>query len=123
MIIAQLLFPLFALVTLSVLINPKRYKQIAKELSNSHALIYMASMINLLGGTAIILYHNVWTQDRSTIITIIGWLAALKGTIYLLFPNSVSSMAKWASNKSTIYIMAIISIIISVILFSLTGLN
>ena len=123
MMIAQLLFPMFALVTLSALINPKWYRQVAKEIANNHALIYIASFINILWGTAIILNHNIRVSDRSVVITLLGWLAALKGTIYLLFPQSVSAVSKITASKSTIYVAAIIGIIISVILFSLAGLR
>lgn len=78
MVIARLLLPVFALVAISAFINPKRFKNIAKEFAASPALGYIASFLNLMGGSAVILYHNMWSQDRSVIITILGWLAAIK---------------------------------------------
>lgn len=90
--IAQLLFPIFALITISALIHPKRYKEIVKEIMKSSALLYMVSSCKLLVGTAIILYHNTWTHDRSTLITVLGWLAAVKGAIGMLFPYAMADM-------------------------------
>lgn len=120
MLIAKLLFPVFALVTITAFIRPKFYREIAKEIMNSHALIYIASFMNLIGGTAIILYHNTWTQDWSTLITVIGWLAAVKGAIYMVFPKAAIGMVTNATqSKAFVYFMGIISALFAVALYSL----
>ena len=123
MLIARLLLPVFALVTIAAFVNPKRFKNISKEIANNSALAYIASFINLIGGTAIIMYHNTWVQDRSTLITVIGWLAAIKGAVYMLFPRSLESVAEWAGNKTTVYICAVIGALMTIALFSISGLR
>lgn len=120
MLIAKLLFPMFALVTITAFIRPKFYREVAKDLMNSHALIYIASFMSLIGGTAIILYHNTWSQDWSTLITLIGWLSAIKGTAHMLFPKaSIGTVAEWTQSKGFVYFMGIISALFSIILYTL----
>lgn len=104
MTIAYLLLPLFALITISAIINPKRYKQVLKDSVEHPALMYIMSIVTIVGGTAIIMYHNVWTNDRTTTITIVGWMMILKGSIRLLFPKTAEHMMLWAANKNTIYL-------------------
>lgn len=120
MLIAKLLFPVFALVTITAFIRPKFFKEVTKDLLNHHALIYIASFISLIGGTAIILYHNTWTQDWSTLITILGWLSAVKGVMHMLFPKAtIGAVSEWTQSKGFIYFAGIVCAVISVILYSL----
>ena len=46
----------------------------AEEFLNSHALIYLAGIITLTAGLAIVLTHNVWAADWRILITVLGWL-------------------------------------------------
>ena len=78
MTIAYLLLPVFAVMTISMIINARRYKQIMKDCIEHPALLGFTSMVTLFGGTAIVLYHNTWTADRTTAISVIGWLMVLK---------------------------------------------
>lgn len=123
MIIAQLLLPVFAAVTISLFINPKWYKQMAKEIADSPSMVYLLSVIKLIFGTAIVLYHNIWGQDWATIISLIGWVSMIKGIVYILFPKVIKSAAGWAQDKTTLYVAAVICGIITVTLFSLSGLR
>lgn len=123
MFIAQLLLPVFAAVTISMFINPKRFKQIARNIADMPALTYLVSMINLIGGTAILLYHNIRAEDLSVAITIIGWLMIIKWAVYILFPKSIRHVAAMVENKTTIYVIGVVAAVITVILFSLSGLR
>ena len=53
----------------------------AGEFLESHALIFLAGLITLPAGLAIVLTHNVWTADWRVVITILGWLCVIGGII------------------------------------------
>ena len=117
--IAYILFPLFAVFTIAAFTNPKFYRQMLKDSVEHNALLFMMGAMALVGGTAIILFHNTWNANLTTAITVIGWLMILKGAIRLLFPEVAKRMILWAANKNTIYGAAFIGLIISVLLFLL----
>ncbi len=72
---------------LGVLLNQDYYKrELTKILDNSAILLYGGFMA-IVFGFIIIEFHNTWHNDWTTIITIIGWIALIKGIILLAFPN------------------------------------
>jgi len=55
------------------------------ELVRSHGLMLIGGSFNLAAGLAIVLGHNVWSGGALTVVvTLIGWLAALRGVVWLL---------------------------------------
>ena len=68
-------------------INPKRIIQIIKDLKDEKFAIivaYIAIIIGLLN----ILFHNIWENHWSLIITVIGWFALLIGLSIFIFPKN-----------------------------------
>ncbi|HET9861935.1 MAG TPA: hypothetical protein VFP37_00715 [Steroidobacteraceae bacterium] len=45
------------------------------------------SMIELFAGIALVVAHNVWSPPPAAVLTIIGWMAVLEGTFFLLVPD------------------------------------
>ena len=56
---------------------------------SSIVLIYGVMALGI--GLAMVLGHNVWSGTPAIIITIIGWLALLKGLALLFLPASVQA--------------------------------
>ena len=54
---------------------------------------FIAGLVGILGGLAIILTHNVWEVGWRTVITVFGWAALLKGVSYILFPERLMHTA------------------------------
>jgi hypothetical protein len=46
------------------------------------------SMIELFAGIALLVAHHAWSPPPAAMLTIIGWLVVLEGTIYLLLPDA-----------------------------------
>jgi hypothetical protein len=52
----------------------------------------------LVFGLLIVMFHNVWVGSWEVIITILGWLALLKGVVLLVQPEFAIKHAQvWAS--------------------------
>ena len=88
--IARLLGPPIAMVGIALLAKPEVYKAILKEFIRSPALIYLAGFFGLLGGLALVLVHNLWVADWRVIITLIGWITIVRGTVTMLWPQWIS---------------------------------
>ena len=68
------------------------------------------------------MYHNVWTSDWSVAITIIGWLSFIEGLLHIVFPKAAQNTLNRAAKKNMVYFAMVLTIIITIILFSLSGL-
>jgi len=68
--------------------NPKRIKQIFKDLNDQKFLI-VTSFIAIIIGLLNILFHNVWAPNWQLIITLIGWTFLFSGLALFIFPKRV----------------------------------
>lgn len=114
--IAQIVFPVFWFLALSLLINPGWYKDMAKDLWKNSLLLYFGGLMNLVIGAAIIFSYNVWTFDWTLLITLLGWAALLKGGLIMLFPGWVISRKRWAMKKNVIMICGLVLAILTIVL-------
>ena len=88
--LARLLGPAFVVVGLGLLLNRDNARALAREFLDSPALIYLAGLIALALGLAIVLTYNVWTFGWPVIITLFGWLSLLAGIVRIVFPQLVT---------------------------------
>ena len=61
------------------------YTSLMREMANP-PLTILVGILTLLAGLAIVNAHNLWVSDWRVIITILGWLAIIRGALSLLFP-------------------------------------
>lgn len=92
--VAALIGPIYIIVGIGMLINPEHYHRMVEDFFRSPALLYLGGTMALAVGLSILYFHNVWSSDWRVIITILGWLASLKGAHLLLFPGHVAQL--WA---------------------------
>ena len=90
--LAQLMGPVFIVMGAGMLISPRDYRMTAEEFLRSRALIYIAGLMALVPGLAIVLAHNVWEFDWRLIITLLGWLGVIGGVFRLLLPRQVTAI-------------------------------
>jgi uncharacterized membrane protein len=92
--LARLLGPVLFVLGLGFTIHRKVYTDMAKEFVANSSLVYLAGVIALTGGLAIILTHNVWTADWRVIVTLLGWAALVSGLVRLLLPELVKRLSR-----------------------------
>lgn len=90
--LARLMGPIFVIIGIGLLLNRGTYRTAAEEIVNGRALIFVIGALALAGGLAIVLHHNVWVWGWPVIITIIGWLMIVRGTLRILFPQQVANL-------------------------------
>ena len=93
-LIARLIGPLLVMTGLIMLVTPQAVQDMAREFLASRALIFVAGVLALLGGLAIVNTHNVWTAGWPVIITIFGWLAVIGGIVRMGFPALTKSVGE-----------------------------
>lgn len=76
----------FIVTGLSLLISQKEVKKIIEKFENEITLFFYG-ILTFVIGVAMLLNYNVWTRDWKLIITVMGWLAVLKGLVMLFIPE------------------------------------
>jgi hypothetical protein len=85
--LARLIGPLVLVVAVGLFINTAGYRAMAQEFLRNPALFYLSGVLTLTAGLAIVLAHNVWVANWPVLITIVGWLAMIGGTMRIALPE------------------------------------
>jgi FtsH-binding integral membrane protein len=86
--LAKLIGLLFLAFSLLMAMNKRAMLAAIDELLHSRGLMLIAGSFNLAAGLAIVLGHNVWSGGALTVVvTLIGWLVALRGVVWLFTPQ------------------------------------
>ena len=102
--IAQLMGPTLLVVGLIAIFNPTLLVEIGQEFIAGRAFLFLAGMMALLVGLAIVNTHNVWT-GWPVIITLFGWISLFAGIARMAFPDFVRSIGeKMITNPSVLRI-------------------
>ena len=91
--IAGLMGPLLLAVGLSMFINAGIFPAMASQLAANYGLVFIAGMIALVAGIAIVRVHNIWEPSWRVIVTIFGWLAIVGGLLRMLLPDRAAAIA------------------------------
>lgn len=103
-----------------LLIRPNWATEILDSIDNYAAIAYLMGALILMGGTAIVLTHNIWQGWPEIPITIIGWAAAIEGAIMLIYPQALLGFSKkLAPNNLFIRAFALLTMAFGAALFFL----
>jgi uncharacterized protein YjeT (DUF2065 family) len=111
--LAKLIGPVLIVIGLGLLVKPTNFREMATDFLASRAMIFLAGLLTLVTGLAIVLTHNVWEFNWPVIITILGWLSVGGGVFRILFPASVQAMGTSMMDKPA---MMTVSGIIQIVL-------
>ena len=84
--LARLIGPVMLVIGLAVFANQRGFREMAEEFMASRALMFLAGLIIMPAGLAIVLTHNLWSADWRVLITIFGWLNVVGGAVRLFEP-------------------------------------
>jgi hypothetical protein len=90
--LARLIGPVLLIAGIGLLANRRAFNAMAQDVLRSHALVYLFGLIDLAIGLAIVLTHNVWVADWRVLITLMGWLSIVRGTVRIVFPDQVMKL-------------------------------
>ena len=115
--LAKLIGPLAFAIAVGLLVNAAGYRTMAEEFLSSRALTFLAGVISLPAGLAVVLTHNVWTADWRVVVTLLGWLLIVSGVIRVVAPQQAMAWGRAAArNPVTFKIGAAIWLLIGALL-------
>jgi len=92
--IARLMGPITLVMGLALAFNAAVYRAMAEQFLASYAMIFLAGLLTMASGLAIVLTHNVWVADWRVLITVLGWLFVISGTIRTVAPQQAAAMGR-----------------------------
>ena len=98
--LAKLIGPLLMAIGLALIINADTFRLMAADFLKSYVLIYIAGLLALTAGLAIVNTHNEWTGDWRVVITILGWLCVIGGIVPTRYDQSQAMMLPLASRPA-----------------------
>ena len=78
--------------SLSMFVRPQTTVEIMKAIIRDAPLLFIAGLLGMTAGLAIVLVHNVWSGGALPIIvTLFGWAALIKGVLLLVLSPDAES--------------------------------
>jgi hypothetical protein len=103
------------LIGLSVM-NKNLMTTMINELENSKALFWFVGFVAALIGAVTLAFYSTWSLHWPVLITILGWLALLKGIAIMLFPASLSPVYRKFKASGIIMFSGIIALLVGAVL-------
>jgi hypothetical protein len=92
--IFQLIGIIYITVAIGIMTAPLFYNRIMAGFLDSPAAYYIGGLFAIIAGFLIVSFHNIWVKDWAVIITIIGWLALIKGILLIAVPKAMIVFSK-----------------------------
>ena len=89
----------FFVVGLSLFINPY-VSTVMSDLVNNQGLLWVTGLVTFVMGTVMLALYNTWSKSWRVLVTIIGWLAVIKGAVLMLFPQVMTLYVNFLSNTT-----------------------
>ncbi|MFH1218563.1 MAG: hypothetical protein V1679_01855 [Candidatus Peregrinibacteria bacterium] len=108
-LVAKIMGVAYVTLGLGLIINGAYYKKAFEEIIKSPGFMFLGGIMALVAGFLIVNVHNFWVKDWTVLVTIIGWLALIKGVLIFLLPNVLISISKpLVKNPMIIGVFAVI---------------
>ncbi len=116
-LIASLVGPLMLVSSVGMWLNRKGFQEAVRGAARNPAVVWAAGVMMMLGGLAVVNFHNEWVADWQVLITLYGWLSLFGGAARMLFPERVAVLGEQMATKQTLMTAgAFISTVIGAIL-------
>ncbi|MEQ8904136.1 hypothetical protein [Ekhidna sp.] len=85
--IARTLGVMYVTVGIGLFLFRETYILAFRKILESPGYALLGGFMAIVGGMALVTYHNLWVNDWRVVITLIGWIALIKGVILIMFPT------------------------------------
>jgi hypothetical protein len=107
-------------IALGALTAPKRMGAAMADFERSPGLLFLAAILALGIGLIQVMFHNLWTDPTAIIVSLIGWLAIVKGIVLMAIPEPVMKLAtRAAASPSTVRVYGVLILILAIVLLVL----
>ena len=107
--IAGLLGPPLIAVAAFMLLRRNAFAEFVEQAANNRPVIFIAGVILMVAGLAMLQVHNLWVSDWRVLITIFAWLMLIGGAIRILFADMFAPLVeKFGTDHPMVLVQAVI---------------
>ncbi len=111
-LLARVIGPYMLIAGLGLFISKDHYLELLDELKSHPLLMMVMGAFTLLLGLLLLQFHNIWTMDWPVLVTLIGWITVIKGTIAMIAPQAMNNLAAcFKDNQTILNVQAAIAIL------------
>ena len=104
------------IICLAVLFRFKSIQSMYDEMVGNKAFVFLAGFLSLIIGILVVVSHSVFRWDWRVIITLLGYLALIKGIMLMFFPENALKFKSDIIKKPWYRILIIVFLLIGVYL-------
>lgn len=93
-IIARIAAVIYLAAAAGALFSRSYYRRLIEDFYRNAAVVYLAGFMAVVLGSLVVVHHNLWVTDWRVLITILGWLALIKGVLLIVFPGFVQGYSR-----------------------------
>ncbi len=108
---------------IGLILNKAFYKEAILKIFENTGYFIIGGFIAIVFGVLIIENHNIWEANWTVIITIIGWIALLKGILLLVFPTKLNFLKSTFSSDSFLKLLAPLVLVFGLLFLFLGYVN
>lgn len=114
---AALVGPYLIAVALAIVLNGEAFRAMLAEAVESRAFIFIAGLIAVAIGAALVKLHNVWVWDWPVLVTLLGWASLAGGFLRVIWPDAAIALARRTlDHPRAMNAMAIIALVVGAVL-------
>lgn len=99
--VAQVAAIIYLSVGVGILVDKKYYSKVFDNMLKDTTAMYLGGFMALLVGFALVTFHNDWMKSWEVLVTVIGWMALVKGVMLIAFPRTFLGIVKpWIKSKN-----------------------
>ena len=117
--IARTLGIVLAIMGASVVIDRQNVSAALEKVAQGRGFLWLWSFLILTMGAVIVVMNNIWTSGLPLLVTILGWLTLLKGTLLLFFSGSAILLYRKCNNASVLIPGGIAACVLGLVLIYL----
>ena len=99
------------IVSAAFLINKHSLDSVIK-LTQDRSFMLMTGFMSLILGLASLILQNSWSLDWLGLITLLGWLALLKGVARFVYPEGTVKLVKSFKSDTFYYVAMVITLLL-----------
>lgn len=92
--VARVAAVMYLAVGLGMLFDKAYYKKLLEGFTKDAGTMYLGGFMALVAGLSLVSFHNDWVKSWEVLVTIIGWIALVKGVMLLAFPTTMMDFTK-----------------------------
>ena len=117
LMLAQIIGLYFILTSIIMLVCPSSYRRFAETIQDNPATSMLGASMALILGIIMVVFHTLLVWDWRLVITVIAWLTAIKGLVWMIVPDFPASYASKCLSGVTRYVIGAIFLLLGIYLY------